>query len=256
MSRRPALVKLGGSLLTGKKEGSGFQRPAARRLLGEIRKAEVPTVLLHGAGSQGHPEAQSHRLGEVRLGGKQAALAVSQTLAAVQLLHAQVVETATVVGLNALSITLQGVRSEAGTLTNLPGAQVAQALDEGFLPVLHGTVVRDDRLGWRVASADEVLAELAHELDSRLCLFATDVDGVYQGDPEEPGARPMPKVTPHDIIPVDPHADATGGMAGKLNRAFQAAHSAPTLILNGQERNRLLDALKGKSIVCTRVEPS
>jgi isopentenyl phosphate kinase len=252
---RPALVKLGGSLLTGKREGAGFQRPAARRLLGEVRKSEVPTVLLHGAGSQGHPEALRHRIGLVKLTGRQAAEAVAETRAAVGLLHAHLVATAVAVGLRPYSISLESVRSEGGSLVELPTAAVRRALEEGFLPVLHGTVVRDDELGWRIASADELLAELAGELQPRLAVFATDIDGVMDPAPDAPGAKLLPRLNQRDVVPSMEGDDATGAMAGKLQRAFQAASRAPTLILNGGVRNRLLDALKGKQVTGTRVEP-
>lgn len=252
---RPALVKLGGSVLTAKGTGGGFQKPAAKRLMSEIRKSDVPCVLLHGAGSYGHPEAQRHKLGRVRLQGRAAADAVAETLAAVQLLHAHVVATAAGAGLRPLSMPPNGMHSEAGTLVDLPVARVTQAIADGFMPVLHGTVVRDDRLGWRVASADEILAELAGELQPRLVVFATDVDGVFDGDPEAPGAKPRSRLSPADAPEVDAGDDATGGMAGKLARAFQAARYGPTLVVNGLVRNRLLDALKGKNVVGTRIEP-
>lgn len=252
---RPALVKLGGSLLTGKRDGAGFQRPAARRLLGELRKADVQTVLLHGAGTLGHPEAVRHRIGQIRLAGRQACDAVAETRAAVGMLHAQVVATAAAVGLRPYGVPLDGARSEGGNLVDLPFGAVGRALDEGFLPVLHGSVVRDDALGWRVASADEVLAELACELEPRLAVFVTDVDGVFDPAPDVPGAKLLAKVTrSHLPVASDDEGDSTGAMAGKLQRAFQAAQNAPTLILNGGVRNRLLDALKGKPVVGTRVE--
>jgi isopentenyl phosphate kinase len=42
-------------------------------------------------------------------------------------------------------------------------------------------------------------------------------------------------------------------MAGKLEHAFTVADSCPTMIVNGLERGRVLDALRGKTVVGTRV---
>lgn len=250
---RPALVKLGGSLLTEKATEGSFKRSVARRLLGELAKAEVPCVLLHGAGSHGHPQAKKHRIGQARPRPE----GVADVLAAVTQLHAEMLVLANDAGLRPLSIPLCNARGEGDDLVDLPGPEVAKAVEEGFTPMLHGTLVRDSRVGWRVVSADELMARLAADLKPRISVFATDVDGVLDRDPADPAARLMPRVTPaiSIAVPAGKGDDATGAMHGKLQHALAAAQHGPTLILNGGVRNRLLDALRGKPVPCTRVEP-
>lgn len=249
---RPALVKLGGSLLTDKASEASFRRAQARRLVNEVAKAQVPCVLLHGAGSFGHPQAKRHRIGQVHAKPD----GVAEVLAAVALLHAEVLNLAAAAGLRPFSVPLTGAHGDGDDLAELPTAEANRALDEGFTPVLHGTLVRDHRLGWRVASADELMAHLAAEVHPRLAVFATNVDGVYDRDPEAPGATLLPKVTPRTTFNGQRGAgdDVTGRMQGKLRHAFAVAQHCPTLIVNGGVRNRLLDALRGKTIPSTRVE--
>lgn len=249
---RPAVVKLGGSLLTDKASENSFKRAVARRLVGEVAKSEAPCVLLHGAGSFGHPQAKKHRIGQARPRPE----GVADVLAAVGLLHAEVVALANDAGLRPLSMPLCNARGEGDDVVDLPTAEVAKAVEEGFTPVLHGTLLRDARTGWRVLSADELLARLASELQPRLCLFATDVDGVMDRDPGDPAAKLMPRVTPaiSIAVPVGKGDDVTGRMQGKIQHALAAARHGPTLIINGGVRNRLQDALKGKPVPCTRVE--
>lgn len=249
---RPALVKLGGSLLTDKASESSFKRAVARRLVSEVAKAEVPCVLLHGAGSFGHPQAKKHRIGQARPKPD----GVADVLSAVASLHAEVLGLANAAGLRPLSVPLCGVRGDGDDLVDLPIAEVAKALEEGFTPVLHGTLVRDSRTGWRVVSADELIARFASELQPRLALFATDVDGVMDREPADPAAKLMPRVTPAIAIavPTGKGDDVTGRMHGKLQHALATAQHCPTLIINGAVRNRLLDALRGKPVPCTRVE--
>lgn len=249
---RPALVKLGGSLLTDKAEESSFKRAGARRLIGEVAKAEVPCVLLHGAGSFGHPQAKRHRIGQAR----PKAEGVADVLSAVALLHAEVLGLANAAGLRPLSIPLDGAHGDGDDVADLPVAAIKRALEEGFTPVLCGTLVRDNATGWRVISADELIARLAGELEPRLALFATDVDGVLDRDPSDPNAKVMPRVTPAIAlaVPTGKGDDVTGRMQGKLQHAMAAAKHCPTLIINGGVRNRVLDALRGKPIPCTRVE--
>jgi isopentenyl phosphate kinase len=246
------LVKLGGSLLTEKASEGTFRRPAARRLLGEVTKAKVPTVLLHGAGSFGHPQAARHRIGQARARPDGA----SEVLASVGELAASVAALAQAAGLRPLAFPLHTVvRTDGDQLLDLPVEAIGQALDEGHTPLLHGTLVRDARLGWRVVSADWLMQDLAAELQPRLAVFATDVDGIYDRDPSEPGARLLERV------PASLHAseagkgaDVTGRMAGKLARARAVAAHCPTLVLNGDVRGRLFDALKGKAVTCSRIE--
>lgn len=251
---RPVLVKLGGSLVTDKAAESSFQRPAARRLLAEIAKANVPTVLLHGAGSYGHPQAARHKLGQA----KAKPDGVSEVQAAVGALAAQMVSLAHDAGLRPLHFPLhQAVRSEGGVLNDLPFEAVAKAVEEGYTPMMHGTLVRDSALGWRVVSADELMQEFAAELTPRLAVFATDVDGIFSDDPGRPGATLLEKVS--RIVSIGggsggKGADVTGRMASKLERARAVAAHCPTLVLNGEVRGRLLDALKGKPVPCSRIE--
>ncbi len=252
---RPALVKLGGSLLTDKATESSFKRAAARRLVGELAKAEVPCVLLHGAGSFGHPQAKRHRIGQARPKPE----GIADVLSAVAMLHAEVLGLANAAGLRPLSIPLDGARGDGDDVADLPIAEVKRALDEGYTPVLHGTLVRDSRTGWRVISADELVARLAAELDPRLALFATDVDGVHDKDPKDPAAKLLAKVKPGTLPEAGAGSeedgdDVTGRMRGKLSHAFATAQHCPTLIVNGGVRNRLLDALRGKPVPSTRVE--
>lgn len=255
---KPVLVKLGGSVLTDRSRGPVLRRPVARRLIAEVARAGLPTVLLHGAGGYGHPVAARFGVGTKPLVGTAGATAASEILAAVGMLQAEVVALAAEAGLRPLAVPLHlTVQGEGGGLAGMPVDEIRALLDAGHAPVMGGTLVRDDRLGWRVLSADEILAVLAAELGPRLALFATDVDGVMEGAPDGPHARVVAKVTPRSLpaTPAGPSADVTGGMGGKLVHAFQAAQSCPTLIVNGLVRGRVLQALKGKDVVGTIVSP-
>ncbi len=146
-------------------------------------------------------------------------------------------------------------RVEGDALVDLPIEAIGKAIEEGYTPVLHGTLVRDPALCWRIVSADELMQVLAAELTPRLAVFATDVDGIFDGPPGLPGSQLIPHVT-GDLVLVEgtvPGADVTGRMAGKLQRARAVAAHCPTLVLNGEIRGRLLDALKGKAVPCSRI---
>lgn len=246
---RPVLLKLGGSVLTDKSQECKFRRPAAKRLLGELKRAGTPAVLFHGAGSFGHPQAKRHQIGQrtARPDG------VADVLAAIGRLHADIVAVAEDCGLKPLSFPLHQTVSSAGDdLDGLPVARLRRAIEEGYMPVIAGTLVRDDVLGWRVVSADEWLAVLAPELDARLAIFCSDVDGVLGADGVLDVVAPRELGRLADIVAKAD--DVTGAMMGKLERAFAVAACCPTWVISGTVRGRLQDLLKGKPVVGTRIE--
>ena len=259
---RPVLVKLGGSLLTDKAGEGKFQKAVARRLLAELGKAGLPVVILHGAGSYGHPPVARHGIGQGPMTQAKRE-GVSEVLARVGELQAEVVALAHDVGLRPVALPLHAFASrEDGNLLGLPIAETKRLLDEGHAPVMSGTLTRDSRTGWSVTGADELMQEFAQELEPRLAVFATDVDGIYDRDPRsvatDEAAHLLARIRPGDESGIDGSNglgdDVTGRMSGKLVRALAMARTCPVLIVNGTEKNRLLDALRGKQVVCTRVE--
>ncbi len=255
---RPVLLKLGGSILTDKTKEGTFRRGVASRVMQEVAKAKVPTVILHGAGSFGHPVVARSGLGAGALdAGK--AQAVGDTFAGLADLESRVLAAASAAGLRPVPLPLHlSVRYDAGDgLSELPVTEILDLLADGWTPVLHGTLVRHPKSGWQVLGADRLMAELAGLLSPRFALFASDVDGVFDKDPKtDPAATLMAQVSRH-TAPTPrsggPGWDVTGRMAGKLERAFTVADACPTLIVNGLIRGRVGDALRGKPVTGTRV---
>lgn len=245
----PVIVKLGGAVITDKAKPTTFRRAITKRLVAELRRAKVPLVLLHGAGSFGHPLVQKHRIGEGPMT-EERRDGVSRVMASVQHLHAEVLSLAADAGLCPVSVPLHlDLEAHNGALDGLPVDRIQGLLRDGYTPVLHGTLARDQDLGWRVVSADELMAALAEELEPRLAVFVTDVDGVLDDDGQRLG-----EVSSADGIATKRSgADVTGAMQGKVAHGLIIAQTCPTIILNGTERGRLEDALKGRDVPCTHL---
>ncbi len=245
----PVLVKLGGAVITDKSRPEHLQKATANRLVNEIRKAGAPTVLMHGAGSFGHPHVKDYQIGvgpmtSAKMDG------VAKTMAAVAKLHAEILGLAADAGLRPVSIPLHlDMRLEESVLDGLPIDDIMDLLEAGYTPVLHGTLVRDEAVGWKVVSADALMASLAEELEPRLAVFVSDVDGVL----DEAGNLRATVSSENGISHSTSGADVTGGMQGKVVHGLAVAESCPTIILNGNERGRLEDALKGRDVPCTHL---
>lgn len=249
---RPVLLKLGGSVITDKSKPSSFRRAVARRLISEIAKAGVPVVLFHGAGSFGHPEASQWKLDQPPVHGKKLD-GLAATLASVTRLHGEILAIAAEAGLRPISVPVHALTHASGGLVNdWPVEHVETLLAAGLTPVLHGTMVPDARDGWTIVSADRLMAALAGDLDPRFAVFVTDVDGVLDAE-----GNVVAELHDVDVMGTarGNGPDVTGSMRAKVAAALEVAAVCPTVILNGNERGRLFDALKGKPVPGTRPLP-
>jgi isopentenyl phosphate kinase len=216
-------VKLGGSLLTDKAREQAFRPGRAARLMRELAAAGGPLVLVHGAGSFGHPQARRHKAALAKPGSKQG-LAVAERA-----------------GLETSPINVDGRGLDAKALR-----EVKAALAVDRVPVLHGTLVLDGK-GWRVLGGDELMAVLALALKPERAVWASDVAGVYDRDPRAGRATLLGEAKAGGAT-TGRGADVTGRMAGKLAWAAQVAAVCPTWIVGGHVPGRLGKALGGTPV--------
>jgi len=128
-----------------------------------------------------------------------------------------------------------------------------------FTPVTFGDVVRDVRRGFSVCSGDLLVLELARAFRPKRAVFAADVDGLFTADPKRRrAAHLLETVGPDDLSRIEfssaSRTDVTGSIEGKVRRMFEIAdHVGECLIVNGNVKNRVRDALRGRRVVGTRV---
>jgi len=257
------LVKLGGSILTDKSQYAVAREADIARLAGEWA-GHGPGLIVHGAGSFGHTLARQHDLKRGDDGDAARRFAAARVHADVRRLGGQVVAALIAADVPALWFSAADIAVlKGGELVDMDTSAIARALDLGFVPVVSGDVVPDTTRGWGILSGDVWMASLAVAMQPALAIFATDVDGLYDRDPQQRGARFLARVG-RDIVldassgggsPAATRADVTGAMAGKLARARQVAkHAGRTLILNGAEPGRLAEALSGRPVIASEVE--
>lgn len=229
------------------------------RLALELAAARRPIVLVHGAGSFGHVVAKEHDLSKGDDGSPERRAAFSRVHADVRALDMLVRDALLRARLPALShSTFDLATLEAGALSGFDDAPVRRSLAGGFLPVLRGDGVLDTARGFGILSGDVLMVELARRLKPDIAVFVTDVDGIYDRDPREPGARLLEHASASDAPRAGDAkgADVTGGMRGKLTRASEVARTGvPVHIVNGLVPGRLQETLSGKTKVGTVVLP-
>lgn len=255
------IVKLGGSVITDKSASTGVLRQEVlERLAREVVAAGGETVVLHGAGSFGHPGAKRYRLKE-GLEHEGAIAGAAEVRLQVELLQRAVCE---------------AVRAAGGAPWPLPASSVARmrdarprqidweifdaALGRGFVPVSGGDVVIDEIQGVSILSADDIAQALARHLHPSHVVFAVDQDGVFDRDPSDPGARLIQRLKANEKPGFTGAAgagdDVTGGMAAKVAVAQAIAMGGSRVrIVNGLKPGRVFEALKGQPVEGTEIVP-
>lgn len=234
------LVKWGGSLITDKTAAKPApQRERITALATALAAGGGPAVLVHGAGSFGHPLAKRFRLAQGSDGSPEQAAAVARTRQQVRTLNALVCEALAAAGLEPEPLLPSQTLRTAGpqTIVDFPAGRFTSALEAGRLPVTCGDVTDDDAQGIAILSGDTLMVALARALRPQRTLFVINHPGVMDRDPAEPGAElvaqldgPTRKAMRAQRMDV-PGADVTGGMWGKLEAAVAIARESECRIV-------------------------
>jgi len=254
-AERPIVVKLGGSLITRKGEVEKLRPKVLRRLAVELAEATGPLVVLHGAGSFGHPGAA--RFGLARpptsaAAGRERTRGAAIVASEVRRLHLAVTRELVAAGLAPWSLPLSVVgRNHEGRLAELDADAFARALEGRWTPVAGGDVVADDAWGSSILSADTAAVELARRLRARRVVFASDVPGVLEGPPGGRG-KIVPELTASVLDGLRPAAgavDVTGGIRTKIAAMLEIARDgADAALISGLTDGALSRAVRGEVV--------
>ena len=249
-----AVIKLGGSVLTRKREEEKLRPKVLSRLAREISEIESHRIiLLHGAGGFGHPGAARFGLAKppsTEHPGSERGRGAAIVAAEVRRLHLAVLRALVSASARPWSVPAANhAQQQAGTLVSLDTAPFARALEDGFLPVSFGDVVPDTRWGSSILSADRIALALAGALKPSVILFVSDVNGIYA--PGATGRRiPVPTVTDsliESLAPEPETSDVTGGIRGKAHAMRAIARAGVDAgLISGLSDGAISRALRGK----------
>ncbi|MCS7095278.1 MAG: isopentenyl phosphate kinase [Thaumarchaeota archaeon] len=251
-----SIVKLGGSVLTDKRTGSSELREQLLREIARLLRDHVrdQLILIHGGGTEVHRTALEGRVHLGRGGGTPEGLV--KTALVVRRLNQRITELLVDEGIPAFSIPASTIfRTSGGKIRSANLEPFLSGLEEGLVPVTMGDVVFDRELGYTVLSGDSIAVYLAVKLRAKKIVHATDVDGVLIRDRE--GSTRVAEVLDyegHKRVQYAGVNDATGGMATKVEEAFEAvASGVEVLIVNGLHPERVVHALLSYPVLGTRL---
>lgn len=249
-------LKLGGSLITNKRQAETPRLDVITRLAEEIAEARranphLRLLIGNGAGSFGHVPAKKYRTRE-GVARPEEWFGYTETADAAARLNRLIVDALLKAGVPAWTIQPSAMAAcEDGKISAGSAQPVAQALRNGLVPVVHGDVALDTVRGGTIISTEEIFEWLSlalpqcfadnssadknladHDMiDSwhlRRIVLAGEVDGIYTADPLiDPSAEQIRSITPQSFAAIrdslgDSHGvDVTGGMLAKVQQAFE-----------------------------------
>jgi len=249
------ILKLGGSVITKKSEDlAEVDQKNLDRISAEIAEAlsegSVSLVIVHGAGAFGHIPAKKYRLHEGVAEPWQIE-GVAATRKSVLELNHLVVESLINAGVNAVAFTpSDGGVLDGGRIIEFPTESVKKLLESGAVPVAYGDVLSDKKRKYGILSGDQLVTYLAAALSAARVVVACDVDGIFDRDPAEDGAKKLDvlnrAVAGSVSLSGSKGTDVTGGMKGKVEELVGLGEDGITShVISGLTPGNVKKALLG-----------
>ncbi|NMJ77083.1 acetylglutamate kinase [Nanohaloarchaea archaeon] len=200
------VLKIGGSVLTDKGKKKTLSQDFDSIL--ENLEEHGNGVLVHGAGSYGHPQAEKHG---VKQGSYQGVLEVHRSISE---LNTEVMEKLSEIGLKPVPVHTSSI-AYRNPETQLHLDKLSGILDEGFTPVLHGDIAPHKDKGFTIISGDEIVAKVEKQYSTGKAGFCSSVKGVLDDQGEVlDDINSMEEFTDKGMETTD----VTGGMKGKVKQ--------------------------------------
>ncbi|PWA35182.1 amino acid kinase family protein [Artemisia annua] len=221
-------------------------------------------VVIHGAGSFGHFQASKSGVHKGGLNQPLVKAGFVATRISVTSLNLEIVRALAREGIPSVAMSpfSCGWSTCERNIASADVSTVVEALDSGFVPVLHGDAVLDESLGCTILSGDVIISHLAAHLKPQYVVFLTDVFGVYDRPPAEPNAVLLREIAVREDgswsvvkpsfegadkqveISVASH-DTTGGMVTKISEAAMIAKLGIDVYIVKAATEHSLTALSG-----------
>lgn len=255
-------LKLGGSLITDKRESQRFRAEVTRTVADEIATAlkstpDLRLVIGHGGGSYGHVTAERYGTAQGVYTDEQWR-GFAEVALAMRVLNVQVLQSLFEAGVPAFPIQPSAsLISEGGQPQHMDVSTIQLALNHGLVPLVHGDVAFDTQLGGTIISTETLFSYLAHRLRPAAILLLGEVEGVYDAN----GAI-IPHIHPGNFGDYEAalrgsHGkDVTGGMASKVRDMLKLVEALPGLeirIMGGTTAGQVVAGLMGKATSGTRI---
>lgn len=210
-------LKVGGSVITNKFKYKTPRKKQIKKISKEIKNNYKNLILIHGAGSFGHPLVEEKNLTE-KIKTKKQYLDVSRVQESIKELNKIFTTELRKKDIPYLNIHPSSCCvTRDGEIKKLETKPIKQALNKEILPILHGDMVLDNERGASVLSGDRIATYLAQKLDvHRIGMGARSPVLDKNGKPKE-------VIEKSDIKALKgaKSKDVTGGMKNKVKELLK-----------------------------------
>ena len=254
------ILKIGGSILTNKDAVSEVDTKSLKRIASEIKSSLDNSfkelIIVHGAGSFGHPPAKKYKIGEKFDESEypQKRIGFCETQNAVKKLNMYICEAFIDEGLPVVAIPASSfMRATNKRITDGNLDSFKRYLEKGFIPVIYGDVVLDDELEICVISGDQLIQYLAKNLNPDMVVLGTDVDVVYNKNPKTHDDAiffdKFSSLDDLDTLEGTTNVDVTGGMVGKIKELLYLADlGIESKIINAEVEDNVFKVLENEKV--------
>ena len=241
MKREMIILKFGGSLITDKKKEIPTINQDNLKLIASIlSKHSHQFIIVHGAGSFGHPIAKKFDLASGLNNNPKQKKAIEET-------RKQVLELNQILcnSLNKKNIQTKTISPSKTMRTNgpksiesIPTEIFDEGLETGKIPVTFGDLTEDNLQGICILSGDVIMEELVKHYKPKMSIFVMDYPGVFDRHPTDKNSLIIPEVTLQTLKMLKEKntqkitTDVTGGLIGKIECAMEMAKHSETWITN------------------------
>jgi len=260
------VIKLGGGLITEKKLEKSVRKQVLSNvcaIISKIVKSGFPVVLVHGAGSFGHPMAKKWNI----VDGSKVEIIEEQRVVIGQIRK----DMADLSSIVRRCLGENGIISESFPPSNWVtgiGADFRGDLSnferklEDPVPITFGDVVDiDTSIEFGILSGDDLMLRLSTEIpDVTHSIFLLgDSDGLMDRPPQEIDSKLIDNWNPKMRFEGkhDERFDVTGGIGLKLERAvFIASEVSDVWFINGNNPDRMVELLEKGTTIGTKIHSS
>lgn len=261
----PIIIKISGSIITDKKFGHPMINWSNLGIIAsQLKDFKNPYVLVHGAGSYGHPLVKKTGIDKSVISDAQL-LAFAKTQKLQNELNGLVCNFLIKKGIAAFPAQASShAVLERGRLVKMETEAIAGLIRLKLVPVSYGVPAYDRAWGSAILSGDQIAPYLAKHLGAKKIIEVSDVDGIYTADPKtNKNAQHIKDIGPDNFEKIDqylansPVTDVTGGIKQTYIELILAAKSGITVqlihfknlekSLNGQPMGTVIDLTESRN---------
>ncbi|MHA1242019.1 MAG: isopentenyl phosphate kinase [Promethearchaeota archaeon] len=263
------VLKLGGSLFTDKSTPYKLREGVIKAVAAEIKECIdlgliKNLVIVHGVGSFGHPPVLKYNLHK-GFRNKDQLISMAKTQQIVNELRSAIAISFTEEGvpINLMHASSMIVGNKM-VITDYNLNSLKGFLSLGMVPLIGGDMMYDTNMGFSVCSGDQLAVVLSRELHAKQLLFATDVFGVFDKDPNlEEHAQLLREININEVEQLfgnqneTSKIDASGKMRGKIlsltSIKDQMQEGLEVVIFSMNKKGVLKNYLKGQETELTKI---